>query len=410
MTSVPPLTEPYINTPFTYNTSDSLGNRMKEAPGGGLEIKRTTSTLSGSYSNSGYNFGGPAKSNIDNKFGSNTTYYNDNLVTEYTTSMSNLLNKTSEFLKPLVQAIKLTNIPSGGGADRCATQPAGLPPTNVCSNPTYMQRIMDAYNNGNSPIGIYNQEKNTMTKIIQASTADGNNCHLIFENKNEIFNDMTYYDSNNSNNYTVTNTLKFMSFPMELPTTTTTTCDFIPKKILPSNVIGASTISIYPPIKASDLTLSYGNNFLPPYISPLRNSICQVGDTTSLYTALIADYSNKVNVAGNPLTYTTISKLNKRTIGYDKIDYLLSQSNSANPNSIKKVILRAKFDLGPSVTTCDWSYTPNSFKVQIVLPDTISVAEKLRYTSLSFVDLVDSNSVRLRETDNISPLFYDPEL
>jgi hypothetical protein len=100
----------------------------------------------------------------------------------------------------------------------------------------------------------------------------------------------------------------------------------------------------------------------------------------------------------------------KRAIGYDKIDYLLSQSNSANPNSIKKVILRAKFDLGPSVTTCDWSYTPNSFKVQIVLPDTISVAEKLRYTSLSFVDLVDSNSVRLRGTDNISPLFYDPEL
>jgi hypothetical protein len=247
-----------------------------------------------------------------------------------------------------------------------------------------------------------------MTKIIQASTAENNRCHLIFENKNEKFNDITYYDLNNPNNYTVTNTLKFMSFPMS--TITTTSCDFTPRKVPLSDVIGSSTISIYPPIKASDLTLSYGDNFPPPYISPLRTNICQVGDTSVLYSALIADYSTKVNVADNPLRYTIISKLNKRVIGYDKIDYLLSQSNSADANSIKKVIIRAKFDLGPSVTTCDWSYTPNSFKVQIVLPNTISDAEKLRYTSLSYIDIVDSNSATLSGTDNISPLFYDPEL
>ena len=399
MTSTPPLTEAYQNTPnptpFTYASINPTGD--------GLEIKRTTSTLNTTFSNTGYNFGGPAKSNIDAIFGPNTTYYNDNLVTTYTTNMSNLLSTTSRFLKPIIQEIRLSNFQtvSGTSVDRCATQPL----SNVCSTPTYMQRIMDSYNNGNSPIGIYNQERNTMTKIIQVSTETGNKCHLIFENMNERFNDMTRYDLNNSNNYTVTNTLKFMSFPMI--STTTDTCDFIPVRIPATSTISASTISIYQPIRASDLTLSYGDNFPPPYVKSLRNSICQVGDTESLFTSLRDNYTTRVNIANNPLSNRlTPTKLVSRIVGYDKIDYLLSVDAVG---TLQKVILRAKFDLAPyssQTPGCVWSYTEDSFKVQVSLTDTINPSI---YRSYPYVEVIDLDSVTEGGTDNISPLFYNPE-
>lgn len=392
-----PRPEAFTNTPYTYNTIGTTG---------GLEIKKNTPTLQGSFSNTGYNFGGPAKSNADKTFGSNTNFYNDNLVRDYTTKMSNLLSNTSEYLKPLMQAITLSNLVGTPQTNVCATQPNN-PPTNVCSNPTYMQRIMDAYNNGNSPIGIYNQERNTMTRIIQASTASNNECRIIFENKNEFYSDRTYYDSNNSNNYTVTNTLKFINVPM-VPTGGT--CDFIPKKIPLSNVIGANTISIYPPIKASDLTLSYGNN-LAPYAIPLRTSdICQVADTPALFNSLSNNYFTNVNLATNPLRFTTITKLRSLQIGYDKIDYLVEQKNTAvTPNITRRFVLRGKFDLAPYPAACSWSYTNGSFKLQIVLPDSMTAADKATYTSQSFVDVVNTNSVSLGGSDTVSPLFFDPE-
>ena len=388
MTSSPPLTEAYQNqnTQFTYDSINAAGD--------GLEIKRNTPTLRGDYSNTGYNFSEPAKSNIDSKFGPNITYFNDNLITTYTSNVSTLSGKTSDFLRPLVQAIKLSNIVTG--VDVCASQPL----SNVCSNANYMQRIMDAYNNGNSPIGIFNQERNTMKKIIQASTADGNKCHLIFENMNERFNDITTYDSNNPNNYTVTNTLKFMSFPMD---SNATNCDFTPKKILPENVISNNTLSTYPEIRASDFTLSYNNTFPPPYIKPYRTNICQVGDTNDLFTALRTNYTTVVNVAGNVLSNNGLpQKIAWRIVGYDKIDYLLSVTANGG---LRKVILRAKFDLANYPTDCSWSYTPGSFKVQVSL--TANIVNRTPYTSLTYVEIVDSTLVT--GTDNISPLYYHPE-
>jgi len=392
--------EAFVNTPYTYNTINPSG--------GGIEIKKYTSTLQGSFSNTGYNFAGPAKSNTDYIFGSNITYYNDELVTRYTTKMSNLLNTTGEYLRPLMGIITLSNLVGTPQTNICASETV----RNVCSNPTYMQRIMDAYNNGNSPIGIYNQERNTMTKIIQASTASNNECHLIFENKNEFYNDRTYYDSNNSNNYIVKNTLKYMSFPM-VPVNTTT-CDFNPIKIPVSNVIGPSTISIYPPIKASDLTLSYGNNLPTPYFTGVRSGICQINSNTNLSDNVIADYRTKANTpTTNPLRFTTINILNKKQIGYDKIDYLIEQQytppGQTTPSNTGRFVLRAKFDLARDTTSCVWSYTSNSFKLQIALPDTMSPADKAIYISQSFVDVIDTDSVSLGGSDNVSPLFLDAE-
>lgn len=403
--SASPLTEAYVNkTPFTY---DSL-----HAAGDGLEIKRNTSTLNTLYSNTGYNFGGPAKSNIDSIFGPNTTYYNDNLVVTYTSNISTISGKTSDFLRPIVQAIKLSNVV--GGANVCAAQASATNPTNVCSNTNYMQRIMDAYNNGNSPIGIFNQERNTMVKIIQSSTADDNKCHVIFENKNERFRDITNYNSYDPNNYIVTNTLKFMSFPMD---SNVTLCDFTPKKIPATSTISASTISIYPPIKASDVTLSYSDNFSPPYVKSLRNSICQVGDTVNLFNSVRDNYSALVNVSGNPLSNNATaatpgvpsipSKLASRIVGYDKIDYLLSVNAVGG---LQKVILRAKFDLSNYPAECGWFYTADSFKVQVVLRTDIIGSARLAYTNLRYVEVVDSNTPQLGRTDNISPLIYYPSI
>ena len=386
--------EAFTNTPYTYDTID--------ASGGGIEIKKNTSTLEGSFSNTGYNFAGPAKSNIYNIFTPNTTYYNDNLVSKYTTNMSNLMSRTSEYLKPLVAAITLSNVIGTPQTDRCASQPNN-PPTNVCSNPIYMQRIMDAYNNANSPIGIYNQERNTMTKIIRASTAENNECRITFENKNEFYNDITDYNLNNSNNYTVTNTLKFINVPM---TSNGNICDFNPRKIPVINVISNSSSNTYPPIKPSDLTLSYGND-LSPYFTGLRSGICQVGDTATLFDALITDYRSKANTpTTNPLYFTSISKISSSNIAYDKIDYLISQTNIS---VTRRYVLRAKFDLAPYPANCVWSYTPGSFRLQTVLPDDMTAAQKGTYSNQSFVDVVDVDSVSLGGSDNVSRLFLDLE-
>jgi hypothetical protein len=46
------------------------------------------------------------------------------------------------------------------------------------------------------------------------STDSNNNCHIIFENKNEYFADYYSYDKFGSNNYTQTNRLTFKRFPM----------------------------------------------------------------------------------------------------------------------------------------------------------------------------------------------------
>jgi hypothetical protein len=132
-----------------------------------------------------------------------------------------------------------------------------------------------------------------------------------------------------------------------------------------------------------------------------------VGNINTLYDNLITNYLARVNISGNPLSNTgTTSKLLTRIVGYDKIDYLVEVNASGG---VKKIILRAKFDLGPSVNTCDWSYRNDSFKVQIALLD-ISPATLSTYNAINFVEVINTaNFIREGVTDNVSPLLLDPE-
>ena len=373
MTSAGNMTEPFTNTPFTYQS-------LKTGPTNqGLSIQGNTSTLNGEYSNTGFNFNKPINENTAGIFGPNTNFYNDNLVTNYVVAVSNLRDSSKSFLSNIYNNITLSN----GGATTGKR----------CSDPDIMQRIIDSYNNFSTPTGLFNQEKNTMIQIVQASTDSNNNCHMIFENKNEYFADYYSYDKFGSNNYIQTNTLMFKRFQMVYDTAVTSFKPDTTSQYFNSTLI------------ASDLALSFGTN-LPTYFKSLRTpGICQVnGNDTTLYNAFRTDYQAIRGGKNN----TILSNIKSFNVGFDRTDYLVSQTMQGVRSNIEtRNIVRVKYTIGPynGTNNCSWSYTPNSYKVQMVAPNT-ETKTNLNYSYIQFIDTAPTS---LQTSDNISPLFMDAE-
>jgi hypothetical protein len=370
MTSVGNMTEPFTNTPFTYQSMRTgLSNQ-------GLSIQATTSTLNGEYSNTGFNFNKPINDNTNAIFGPNTNFYNDNLVSNYVTAVSNLRDTSKSFLSNIYNNITLSNVGATTGKK--------------CSDPDIMQRIMDSYNNFSTPTGLFNQEKNTMIQIVQASTDSNNNCHMIFENKNEYFVDYYSYDKFGSNNYTQTNTLMFKRFQMSYDTAVTSFKPDTTSQYFNSTLI------------ASDLALSLGTN-LPTYFKSLRTpGICQVdGNNSALYNAFKTDYEART---GN----TIISNVKSFNVGFDRTDYLVRQTMRGVTSNIEtRNIIRVKYTISPynGTNNCSWSYTNNSYKVQMVAANS-EMKTNLNYPYIQFIDTAPTS---LETSDNISPLFMDAE-
>jgi hypothetical protein len=256
-----------------------------------------------------------------------------------------------------------------------------------------MQRIMDSYNNFSTPTGLFNQEKNSMIQIVQASTDSNNNCHMIFENKNEYFVDYYSYDKFGSNNYTQTNTLMFKRFQMSYDTSVNSFKPNITSQYFNSTLM------------ASDLTLSLGTN-LPTYFKSVRTpGICQVdGNNSALYNAFKTDYESVRGTKSN----TILSNIKALNIGFDRTDYLVSQRMEGVTSPIEtRNIIRVKYTIGPynGTNSCSWSYTPNSYKVQMVAPNS-GTKTNLNYSYIQFIDTAPTS---LAISDNISPLFMDAE-
>lgn len=371
MTSNGNMTEPFQNTPFTYQS-------MKTGLAGqGLSIQANTSTLNGAYSNTGFNFNKPINDNTNEIFGPNTNFYNNNLVSNYVNAVSNLRDSSKGFLQNIYNTITLSN--------------AGATTGKKCSDPDIMQRIMDSYNNFSTPTGLFNQEKNTMIQIVQASTDSNNNCHVIFENKNEYFADYYSYDKFGSNNYTQTNTLMFKRFPVVYDTSV---ASFKPD---------TTSINFNSTLIASDLALSLGAN-LPTYFKSLRTpGICQVdgSKTTTLYTAFKADYETRTS-------NVILSNIKLLNVGFDRTDYLVKQRMVGVRSNIETTnIIRVKYTMNPynGTNTCSWSYTTLSYKVQMVAPNN-ETKTNLNYPYIQFIDTAPTS---LDISDNISPLFMEPE-
>ncbi len=370
MTSAGNMTEPFQNTPFTYQ---SLRTGLA---GQGLSIQATTSTLNGEYSNTGFNFNKPINDNTNAIFGPNTNYYNNNLVSNYVAAVSNLRDSSKSFLLNIYNTITLSN--------------AGASTGKKCSDPDIMQRIMDSYNNFSTPTGLFNQEKNTMVQIVQASTDSNNNCHVIFENKNEYFADYYSYDKFGSNNYTQTNTLMFKRFQMVYDTAVTS---FKPD---------TTSVNFNSTLIASDLALSLGAN-LPTYFKSLRTpGICQVdGNNSALYNAFKTDYEARTS-------NTILSNIKALNIGFDRTDYLVRQTMRGVTSPIEtRNIIRVKYTIGPynGTNNCSWSYISNSYKVQMVAPN----SETKTNLNYSYIQFIDTAPTSLETSDNISPLFMEPE-
>jgi len=367
------LTEPFTNTPFTYNT-------LSSGPNQGLKINVHTSTLMGSYSNTGFQFNKPVADHTNMIFGPNTNYFNNYLVSNYTSTMSNVKQSSKDFLA----ATYLTNVHLSN---------AGVNTGIRCDDLSIMQRIMDAYNNISTPTGLFNQEQNTMIQIVQASTDIDNNCHIIFENKNELYNDYIYSYPKDSNNYTATNTLMFKRFPV---TYDTTLASFKPDR---------TSINFNSTLEAADIALSLGTNLNTYYRSQRPETICQITETivTSLTPTLVAIIQG--------LGHQVVEQIKHTIITYDTVDYIMSirmkPNNSTILTSPIKLIVRAKFtlaDYNPATNFCSWNYS--SFIIQMVAPTDTTLKNNLTYSYVQFIDTIPAN---FRGKDNISRLFMDPE-
>lgn len=386
MNTVPPLgslTEPFSNTPYTYQTLSTV-----PLPNPELQINKHTSTLNGVYSNSGYGFEKAYDPYQNAKFGPNTNYFNKNLVSNYVTTTSNLRDSS----RALLSNIYNTNVKLSNGAY-----------LKTCDDPAIMQRIMDSYNNFSTPTGIFNQEKNTMIQIIQSSTDVNNQCHVIFENKNEQFFDYYSTDLYNSNNYIPTNTLMFKRFPMVYDNSIS---DFKPDM---------NSVNFNSTLRASDLALSLGTNFTT-YKKSLRgnNMICQVdGNITSPHFIAFSNWYN----TNTPHTINNVIK--SLNIGYDRTDYIVKQTmRNGTYSLITSNIIRVRYSLNPfnlaTPNLCSWSFNstlPEAYRVQMVVPTVIPSGQidprtKLTYNYIQFITDVPTN---LTLSDNISPLFNDSE-
>jgi hypothetical protein len=213
---------------------------------------------------------------------------------------------------------------------------------------------------------------------------------VIFENKNEYFADYYSYDKFGSNNYIQTNSLMFKRFPMSYDTAVTS---FKP------NITSSNFNST---LMASDLALSLGTN-LPTYFKSLRTpGICQVdGNSATLYNAFKTDYETRSR-------NSILSNIKALNIGFDRTDYLVSQRMTGVRSNIEtRNIIRVKYTIGPynGTNSCAWSYTSNSYKVQMVAPDD-TVKTNLNYPYIQFIDTAPRS---LDISDNISRLFMDPE-
>jgi len=283
--NVKPATEGFANV-YTY---DSINNNDA------LLIRPNTPYLEPPYSETGVTYGKPYLNRFNPTIQSNVTFFDNQLVTDYTKNTLGILKDTRNLLIDLKGAQFLAN-----DASNCGKK---------CEDREIMQRIMEQYNNDNKAKGRYEQEDKTMYTIFKAATESADRCHLYFAQTTDMYGDRYAANKTNSNNYLTESRVALRAVNMkQLPGT----CDFVP--------IAGQT---YQDISASDVALQSGvdvfandSNFYVPDRESCANLNCR---DSSLVNAAINDYNQ---VTGNSVT--NIFKTLK--VGNDTCDYSILQN------------------------------------------------------------------------------------
>ena len=361
---------PGSNTrPFRYESINSSGT--------GLNINTTTDSLSNPYEG-GVSFGDPYLRSFQSEVVPLTSYFNDNLIKDFTNKTKTLRNNTNRLL------VGLTGIRHLGGPS-CSTK---------CQDREVVQRIIEQYNKDGAASTRFKAEQDSVLQVLNSATNSSNTCHVLIQNKKEFYNDL--YAGNTDINYQTENRLAFKKVQMA----DAGNCTFYPV-----------ANQIYQDISASDLALSSSSNF-NTYITPKRSGcpVVNCGDS-ALYRPAMEDYMNKT---GNPIIQSNVFV----TIGPNKCDYLIKTdiqlSNGSMLSELSEdsedildmdYVLRVSYDspiyTANSSSNCiadinyRYSYRPNNFVLQT--PEDLSDF----LDNPEYYEVVDSNST------TTSPLLSD---
>jgi len=324
------------------NNSNNFTYQSVDSSAGGLYIDRNTDSLSNPYQD-GVNFNEPYLRSFKTDVLPFTSYFNDDLIKNFTDKTKSIRDNTNRLLVGLT-----------------GTRHLGRPPCNTkCQDGEVVQRIIEQYNKDGVASGRYGTEQNSVIQVLNSATNSSNTCHVLLQNKNEVYGDFYLDEENkkNSSNYYSENRLKFKKVQME----DAGNCTFYP---VPNQ--------IYQDISASDLALSSSRNF-NTYITPKR-SPCNPVDcgNPDLYRAAMLDYTLKT---GNPITYSNAYM----NIGLNKCDYLIKTDIRLDDGRMISLdmdfVLRVSYDAplynNTSTANCIsdpnyiYSYSENNFVLQV---------------------------------------------
>ena len=360
-------------------TYDSLNNTD------GLNIQAKTPNLNPPYSETGVTYGKPYNDKFNPTVISNISYFNNDLVTDFTKNTSGIVKNTRDLLIDLKGAQFL-----GDDSINCKKK---------CDDPEIMQRIMEQYNNDNKSKGRYDQENYKMYTIFKSATESADKCHIYFAQTNDYYAD--YYATNriSSNNYISESRPALRSVSMkQLPVT----CDFVP-------VAGQTYIDI----SATDIALQSGidtyasdSNFYTSSREDCTNLNCL---DTSLISAAIEDYQN---ISGSIVT--NVMKTIK--VGNDTCDYNIIQDLNFQGDIVPDIesILRvrykypiynktnqncASFTYEPAKTYDEETYKSDTFELQFA--GNLDASDPKASPILSYLDTTNSTATLANAIQNV---------
>ena len=294
----------------------------------------------------GYNFTTPYLNKLRNDLVSNVTYFNDELIKQFTAQTNSMKQATNSMLYSLVGTQYLGD---GTGKKRC-------------KDPEIMQRILEKYNNDNYPTGRLNQTQNIMYSIFQSSTADSNTCHLYFANSNQFYTDFYAVNPKDSNNY-----IGNLGTPMikEVKMVQVSPTLFIPADNQTYTDVAANDVSI---LSDSLLTEFYTSkrpkdscvpvNCLDPYLieAAKRDYSIQTGN-------IISGITSTLPIGNNICDYrveTTINDPSLASAPIPGIDAVLRVRYRPQPYSI-------------SEPSCTYEYKPSFFDTTLYTSDSLQL-------------------------------------
>lgn len=264
----------------------------------------------------------------------NVVYFNDNLVTNFTTAAKNILNEGSDILTKLIAEQTLYN------DNTCRVK---------CTDPIIKQRIIEQYNLDNADLKRYGAKQNKLYTLFKSAPNDSNTCHVYFAQNENYYADRFAANLTSDANFRQVNLPALREIKMER----VSGCSFAPVPRQTYIDISASALSLQ---TGPDIT----NNSL--WTLPARELCTNLDCRNALLSnAAIADLHRQTSHRINSIT--DVLKVNP-----DTCDYLVNFNFSRAGVTVRNQpgVLRVRYDypLYNGSNLCgDFTYptTPSAF-------------------------------------------------